>query len=153
MQNVAHPPSIETDEMTERPLVIAIDGPSGSGKSSTARGVASKLGLSYLDTGSMYRAIAVAYLQRELTPEQTDAIEALVDESELTILDDPQAPGILLDGQDITQTIREPRVSQHVSIVATNPHVREVLTDQMRALIDAAAVSYTHLTLPTTPYV
>ncbi|MGD8213681.1 (d)CMP kinase [Propionibacteriaceae bacterium Y1814] len=119
-------------------LVVAIDGPSGSGKSSTARGVADRLGLAYLDTGAMYRALTVAYLRAGLSPDQTGAIEALADQAELTVTDDPREPAIALDGEDVSAEIREPRVSQHVSILATNAHVREVLTDQMRALIEAA---------------
>lgn len=136
MTHVAQP-QVETQQ-PEPALVIAIDGPSGSGKSSTSRGVAQRLGLSFLDTGAMYRAVTVAYLRAGLQPDQTEAIERLVDEVELTVADDPEAPAIALDGEDVTAEIREPRVSQHVSVLATNAHVRQVLTDQMRALIEAA---------------
>ncbi|MGA4507436.1 (d)CMP kinase [Propionibacteriaceae bacterium G1746] len=130
---MAHPQA-----QTTTALVVAIDGPSGSGKSSTARGVAQRLGLAYLDTGAMYRAITVAYLRSGLQPDQTEQIAALADAVELTVTDDPEAPAIALDGTDVSDEIREPRVSQHVSIVATNTHVRDVLTDQMRALVEAA---------------
>ena len=136
MTHVAQPQN-ETQQ-PEPALVIAIDGPSGSGKSSTSRGVAQRLGLAYLDTGAMYRALTVAYLRAGLAPDQTEAIERLADEAELTVTDDPEAPGIALDGQNVSVEIREPRVSQHVSILATNVHVRQILTDQMRALIEAA---------------
>lgn len=135
--NFVAQPQVETQQ-PEPALVIAIDGPSGSGKSSTSRGVAQRLGLSFLDTGAMYRAVTVAYLRAGLQPDQTEAIERLVDEVELTVADDPEAPAIALDGEDVTAEIREPRVSQHVSVLATNAHVRQVLTDQMRALIEAA---------------
>lgn len=134
MNDVAYP-QVETQPQA---LVVAIDGPSGSGKSSTSRGVAQRLGLAYLDTGAMYRAVAVAYLRAGLQPDQAEAIAELVDRLELTVTDDPDAPAIALDGEDVSAEIREPRVSQHVSVVATNAHVREVLTEQMRALIDAA---------------
>ncbi|MGD7731643.1 (d)CMP kinase [Propionibacteriaceae bacterium G57] len=130
---MAHPQA-----QTTTALVVAIDGPSGSGKSSTARGVAQRLGLAYLDTGAMYRAVTVAYLRSGLQPDQTEQIAALADAVELTVTDDPEAPAISLDGTDVSDEIREPRVSQHVSIVATNTHVRDVLTDQMRALVEAA---------------
>lgn len=120
------------------PLVIAIDGPSGSGKSSTARGVAQRLGLAYLDTGAMYRAVTVAWLRSGLQPDEADRIAELAAGLELTVVDEPDAPGISVDGEDVTFIIREPQISQHVSVVATNPRVREVLTDQMRALIEAA---------------
>lgn len=135
MNDVAYP-QVETQQQDA--LVIAIDGPSGSGKSSTARGVAQRLGLAYLDTGAMYRAITVAYLRSGLAADDAGGIARLADEAELTVTDDPASPAIALDGQDVTEEIREPRVSQHVSVVATNAHVREVLTDQMRALVEAA---------------
>ncbi len=129
---------VEYPKVENESLVVAIDGPSGSGKSSTARGVAQRLGLAYLDTGAMYRAVTVAYLRSGLRPDQSDDIAALVDQVELTVTDDPDAPAIEVDGEDVSAAIREPRVSQHVSVIATHPHVREVLTDQMRALIEAA---------------
>lgn len=129
---------VEYPKVENESLVVAIDGPSGSGKSSTARGVAQRLGLAYLDTGAMYRAVTVAYLRSGLRPDQSDDIAALVDQVELTVTDDPAAPAIEVDGEDVSAAIREPRVSQHVSVIATHPHVREVLTDQMRALIEAA---------------
>ena len=140
MNDVANPVTISesSEQQPLPPLVIAIDGPSGSGKSSTARGVAKRLGLSFLDTGAMYRAVTVAYLRSSLDATMTDEIAALADQVELTVDDDPESPGISLDGEDVTFVIREPQISQHVSLVATNPHVREVLTDQMRALIEAA---------------
>lgn len=117
-------------------LVIAIDGPSGSGKSSTSRGVAERLGLAYLDTGSMYRAIAVAYQQSGLTSDDAQQIAALVSQHELGIGTDPVRPTIRLDGQDITEAIRDPQVSKVVSVVATSLPVREGLTAQMRQVIE-----------------
>lgn len=117
------------------PLVVAIDGPSGSGKSSTAKGVAQRLGLGYLDTGSMYRAVAVAHLASGLGNDDAEAIEALVRDHDFVVGTDPTAPTITLDGRDITDEIRDPKVSAHVSVVATNLGVRRELTEMMRTLI------------------
>ena len=116
-------------------LVVAIDGPSGSGKSSTARGVAQRLGLSYLDTGSMYRAVAVAFLASGLAADDVAGIEALVDGHSYEVGTDPQAPTISVDGRDVTEFIRDPQVTAQVSVVATNLGVREALTRRMRALV------------------
>src|SRR3954467_5789188 len=88
------------------PLVIAIDGPSGSGKSSTARGVAQKLGLAFLDTGAMYRAVTWLVLHSEVAAEDTEAVAALVRNTDLDIALDPAAPTISINGTDVTAAIR-----------------------------------------------
>lgn len=116
-------------------LLIAIDGPSGSGKSSTARGVATRLGLAYLDTGSMYRAAAWAWLASGIPAGQDERITAHVRGLRLDVGTSPENPTIGVDGRDVTAEIREPRIAQHVSTVATIPAVRAHLTDQMRAII------------------
>lgn len=118
-------------------LLIAIDGPSGSGKSSTSRGVASTLGLAYLDTGSLYRAAAVAYIESGLDASQTDEIVALVTATTIVPGTDPEKPSTTVDGRDVTDVIRDPAVSAKVSTVATIPAVRSWLNDQFRAIIDA----------------
>lgn len=117
------------------PLVIAIDGPSGSGKSSTARGVARRLGLAYLDTGAMYRAIACEFLRAELAPDDVDGIRRLAHEADLRIATAPDEPRVSVNGRDVTREIRDPRVSACVSIVATQPEVRQHLTNKMRESI------------------
>lgn len=120
-------------------LLIAIDGPSGSGKSSTSRGVAERLGLAYLDTGSMYRAVTVAWLDAETptTAGQSTDWAAFISTLELTIGTDPANPTTAVNGRDVTEAIRDPRVSQHVSMPATNLEVRAWLTQQMRDIIAA----------------
>jgi cytidylate kinase len=118
------------------PLIIAIDGPSGSGKSSTARGVAERLELSYLDTGAMYRAVAWLMLDHGLT--DPDAIVEAVRTAPLEITVDPEAFAISIDGTDVTEVIREPRISASVSKVATIQAVRDLLIQQQRDLIAAA---------------
>lgn len=119
-------------------LTIAIDGPSGSGKSSTARGVANQLGLAYLDTGAMYRAVACEYLRAGLSPEATEEITALALGSDLTIGTNPAEAYVTINGRDVTTKIREPEVSSCVSVVARIPAVREHLTAIMRRAIDHA---------------
>ncbi|HNV10337.1 MAG TPA: (d)CMP kinase [Propionibacteriaceae bacterium] len=119
-------------------LVVAIDGPSGSGKSSTARGVAQTLGLAYLDTGSMYRAATWEYLQSGIPDDQTDAITRLTRESLIEVGTDPASPTVAINGVDVTSGIREPFVSAKASVVATNRDIRALLTDQMREIIEAS---------------
>ncbi|MDO5683430.1 MAG: (d)CMP kinase [Propionibacteriaceae bacterium] len=119
-----------------QPLIVAIDGPSGSGKSSTARGVAERLDLAYLDTGAMYRAAAWLVADRGLTG--ADEITAAIDAADLRISLDPTAFAIAIDGTDVTEAIREPQISATVSKVATIQAVRDILIDRQRALIAGA---------------
>src|ERR687898_1512049 len=118
-----------------RPLVVAIDGPSGSGKSSTARGVARRLGLAFLDTGAMYRAATWLAVQRGVDLSQTAAVAELVRESEMDLVLEPDGFTIAIDGADVTTAIRAPEVSAVVSAVATNLDVRADLVARQRKLI------------------
>lgn len=117
------------------PLVIAIDGPSGSGKSSTARGVAQKLGLAFLDTGAMYRAATWLVLHSDVAAEDADAVARLVREATIDIALSPTTPTVAINGTDVTEAIREPVVSAAVSSVATNLAVRADLVARQQALI------------------
>jgi cytidylate kinase len=121
-----------------RPLVIAIDGPSGSGKSSTARGVASRLGLAYLDTGAMYRAITWLALEERIDRTDNDAVVDLVTQAALEVDLDPERSGISIDGVDVSTAIRAPEVSAAVSSIATNLGVRADLVARQRQLITGA---------------
>ena len=121
------------------PLVVAIDGPSGSGKSSTARGVASRLGLDFLDTGAMYRAATWLALHLGVNRDDSDAVAALVHGATFDISVDPRNPRIAINGQDVTRAIREPEVSAAVSSVATNLAVREHLVGEQQRLIRSAS--------------
>lgn len=123
--------------MTER-LVIAIDGPSGSGKSSTSRGVAGRLGLAYLDTGAMYRAATWFVLDRGLTDSDAETVARRIAAAPIEIATDPAAPTISIDGTDVTAAIREPEVSKAVSTVATNLAVRRDLIARQKAIVAAA---------------
>ncbi|NLT31446.1 MAG: (d)CMP kinase [Propionibacterium sp.] len=112
-----------------------MDGPSGSGKSSTSRGVARKFGFDYLDTGAMYRAMAWAVLEAGLLDAGPEAITDAVREARLVIERDPDHPRVLINDHDVTEAIRDPRVSQSVSVVATVPAVREILIARQQAEI------------------
>ncbi|AXT85258.1 (d)CMP kinase [Aeromicrobium sp. A1-2] len=119
-------------------LVVAIDGPSGSGKSSTSRGVAQRLSLDYLDTGAMYRAMTWALLERGVDLLDADAIARAAEDVRLTSGTDPEAPTIHVDATDVAEPIRSEDVTGSVSLVAAVPRVRELLVDLQRAVIGAS---------------
>ncbi len=119
-------------------MTVAIDGPSGSGKSSVSRAVARALGLSYLDTGAMYRALAWWCLERGLDLTDQDAVAQAAVDLPLDIGTDPDAPIIQVDGTDLAEAIRSTRVSTEVSKVATNLAVRAELRTRQRAIIETA---------------
>jgi len=128
---------LEANEQ-QRPLVIAIDGPSGSGKSSTSRGVASRLGLAFLDTGAMYRAATWLVLDSDADISDQQAVGQLVSDAVYSISLDPANTTIAINGTDVTTAIREPQVSAAVSRVATNLTVREDLVARQREIIASA---------------
>jgi cytidylate kinase len=117
------------------PVVVAIDGPSGSGKSSVSKAVAARLGLAYLDTGAMYRAATVWSME---TADLDDAasVAAAVRAMPLVMGLDPAAPGVELDGRDVAVTIRTTQVTTAVSKVASNLDVRAELKRLQREIID-----------------
>ena len=108
--------------------VIAIDGPAGSGKSTIARRLAERLGLEYLDTGAMYRAVAFAALRRGLDPADVDPVARMAGRIEISIDQD----AVVVDGVDATIEIRGPEVTRAVSAVAANPSVRAELVRRQR---------------------
>lgn len=121
------------------PLTIAIDGPSGSGKSSVSKAVARRLGVGYLDTGAMYRALTWWCLERGLDLTDTEAVAAAARELPLVIGTDPGDPTVAVDGTDVGEAIRATRVSTAVSAVATNLEVRSVMRTLQRDLMARAA--------------
>lgn len=135
--SIAAPASVRPPA-ANAPLVVAIDGPSGSGKSSTARGVAQRLGLAYLDTGAMYRAATWLVLHSTVAPDDTAAVAELVEAADIDIALDPALPTIAINGTDVTDAIREPVVSAAVSSVATNLAVRANMVARQRAIIAEA---------------
>jgi cytidylate kinase len=108
--------------------VIAIDGPAGSGKSTVAKALATRLGLGYLDTGAMYRSVTFAALRRGIDPGEAEQVARIVAGLELEV--GPEA--VLVDGVDATIEIRGPEVSRAVSIVAANPDVRSEMVRRQR---------------------
>lgn len=108
--------------------VIAIDGPAGSGKSTVARRLADRLGLDYLDTGAMYRAVAFAAMTRGVDPIDVGPVGEVARGMDLTVDDD----GVRVDGVDASVEIRGPEVSRAVSVVAANPEVREEMRTRQR---------------------
>lgn len=118
--------------------VIAVDGPSGSGKSSTARGVAQRLGYAYLDTGAMYRAMTWAMLDRGVDVGDPAAIAAVAPVVVISSGTNPSGPTIAADGVDVADPIRGDAVTANVSLVAAVPEVRELMVALQRAIIEAA---------------
>ncbi len=125
------------------PLVVAVDGPSGSGKSSVSRSAAARLGLAYLDTGAMYRAITWWCLRWRLDLADAEAVAAAARAAVLVMATDPAAPTVAVGGRgedpvDVSEAVREPRISAAVSQVATNLQVRADLRRRQREIIAAA---------------
>ncbi len=123
-----------------RSIVVAVDGPSGSGKSSVSRGVARRLGLRYLDTGSMYRAMAWWMGQQSVDVHDPEAVAAACSRPRIEAGTDPEAPTITVDGRDVSGPIRTREVTSIVSPVSAVPAVRERLVALQRAIIGAGGI-------------
>lgn len=121
-----------------RPVVVAVDGPAGSGKSSVSRGVARRLGLAYLDTGAMYRALTWALLRDGVDVGDAPAVAAACSAPHLSSGTDPDAPTIAVDGVDVSTAIRDVRVTAAVSAVSAVPAVRQRLVAVQRGAVDEA---------------
>ncbi len=141
----ASPPSTApgAEPPPTRRLVVAVDGPSGSGKSSVSRAVAERLGLRYLDTGAMYRALT--WWALDLGVDLADGSTAqqvtdLAHKLPLSISLQPATQNVTVDGHDVTAAIRDPRISAAVSAVATNLGVREELVRRQRDIAAEGAV-------------
>lgn len=122
--------------MPDTPITIAIDGPSGSGKSSVSKAVARRLGLGYLDTGAMYRALAWWCLERGLDLTDDAAVAQAARDLPLAMSTDPDDGAVVVDGTDIAEDIRQTRISSQVSAVATNLDVRAELRRRQREIIE-----------------
>ena len=121
-------------------MIIAIDGPSGSGKSTLGRMLARALNLLYIDTGSMYRAVALAVLDAHVDPNDKEAVTELANRIDIDLEGDPESLSVLLNGRDITDQIRTESVTEMSSIVSTIPGVRRAMVDRQRALGKRGAV-------------
>ena len=113
-------------------MLIAIDGPAGAGKSTVARGVAAALGFTYLDSGAMYRCVALAALERGIDLDDEASVGELARAIEIEL----GQGAVVLDGLDVTEAIRRPEVTAAASRVSVHPSVREALVARQRALID-----------------
>ena len=124
--------------MVKRWLLIAIDGPAGAGKSATARELAVRLGLPYLDTGAMYRAVALlarrAGLGPELDAEGQRTVVVCAQRLGVSFSGDSRAQRVMLDGEDVTEALRAPEVSQMASVVSAIPEVRREMVRRQREL-------------------
>lgn len=119
-------------------LVVAVDGPSGSGKSTAARGAALALGLRYLDTGAMYRAVTWWMLEHNIDLADTDSVVKHGLGLRIDISTDPDAQFVLVDSVDVTARIRSRRVSNAVSLVASIPQIRQFMRTMQRQIISLA---------------
>lgn len=119
-------------------LVVAVDGPAGSGKSSVSRAAASRLGFDFLDTGAAYRALTWFALERGTDLGNPDAVIALVDELAYRTVPTEHGTVVTVGDTDVTAAIREPRITAVVSDVARIPEVRTRLTEMFRAMIAAS---------------
>ena len=116
-------------------MVIAIDGPAGAGKSTVARALAERLGFTYLDSGAMYRSVALATLRAGADPDDPDAVTAIARDLDLSI-----APGrVAIGSEDVSTAIRTPEVTAAASRVSVHPGVRTAMVDRQRTLVAAGA--------------
>ena len=115
-------------------LILAVDGPSGTGKSTTCRALAKQLGAKYVDTGAMYRVATLAVLRKGVDPADTAAVIAATADLPLEVSDDPDSTEVLLGGEDVSRVIREDEVTRNVSAVSAIPEVRENLVALQRKL-------------------
>jgi CMP/dCMP kinase len=113
-------------------MIIAIDGPAGSGKSTVARGLAQRLGFRYLDTGAMYRALTWLALEDGVELEDGQALAALAAANPITF----EGDRVLVRGEDVTEAIRAPRIDRVVSMVARHPGVRSIMRERQRELAE-----------------
>src|ERR1044071_3371195 len=121
-------------------MIIAIDGPSGSGKSTLSRMLARALKLLYIDTGSMYRAVALAVIEAGVDPNDKQSVVALANRIDIDLEGDPDSLCVLLDGRDVTEQIRTETVTEMSSIVSTIPGVRRAMVERQRAMGRRGAV-------------
>lgn len=120
--------------MPNQGLILAVDGPSGTGKSTTCRALAKQLDAKYIDTGAMYRVATLAVLRKGVDPADTSAVIAATADLPLEVSDDPDSTEVLLGGEDVARVIREDEVTRNVSAVSAIPEVRENLVALQRKL-------------------
>lgn len=124
--------------MPDEGLILAVDGPSGTGKSTTCRALAKQLDAKYIDTGAMYRVATLAVLRQGVDPADKQAVISATANLPLEVSDDPDSTQVLFDGADVSRVIREDEVTQYVSAVSAIPEVRENLVALQRTLAQRA---------------
>lgn len=124
--------------MPDEGLILAVDGPSGTGKSTTCRALAKQLDAKYIDTGAMYRVATLAVLRQGVDPADKQAVISATANLPLEVSDDPDSTQVLFDGADVSRIIREDEVTQNVSAVSAIPEVRENLVALQRTLAQRA---------------
>ena len=123
-----------------RPLIIAIDGPSGAGKSTLGRMLARELGLLYIDTGSMYRAVALAVIESTISETDDVAVGSLARRIDIDLAGDPDSLRVTLNRRDVSERIRDDVVTHMSSIISTIPAVRRAMVERQRELGKRGAV-------------
>ncbi len=115
-------------------MIIAIDGPSGAGKSTLGRMIARELGYLYIDTGAMYRAVALAAIRSKVSLNDAQAVARIAESSDIKLEGDPDSLRVSLNGQDISEEIRGEEVSHASSVISTIPEVRRTLVERQRRM-------------------
>jgi cytidylate kinase len=115
-------------------MIIAIDGPAGSGKSTVARIVAEKLNFRYIDTGSMYRSVAWKSLQKKTTLKNEAAVADIASKIKIELIPDEDGQLVFVDGKNITDQLKVEEISRGAAIVAAQPLIREIMTNKQRKL-------------------
>jgi len=118
----------------DKKLIIAIDGPAGSGKSTTAKLLAQKLNYLYLDTGAMYRAITLKALRQKIDEHDDSSLTELAENTDITLINRDGVLHVLLDGEDVTDKIRTPEIDRAISYVSMVPAVRRRMVELQRQL-------------------
>ncbi|WP_342509825.1 (d)CMP kinase [Sporosarcina sp. FSL K6-2383] len=121
-------------------IKIAIDGPAAAGKSTIAKMTAEKLGYTYIDTGSMYRALAHKALRRSIDTTNGEELENLLQETEIVLVPSGTGQAVIVDGVDVTEELRSQQVTAHVSAVAVHSGVRRLMVDKQRQLAEGTGV-------------
>lgn len=119
-------------------MIIAIDGPSGAGKSTLGKMLAKELGLLYLDTGAMYRAVALAVVRKDISFDETHRVGTIAENAKIDLVGEPDSLRVILDGDEVTADIRTLEIAQAASVVSTISEVRRIMVEHQRELGNSA---------------